>query len=575
MSIKKSKRRWLRWLLYFLLFVVVCIIVVALSADQILENRVKNEISAYFKHDSTSMYNIEFDTVKIRIWLGDFKLTNLRVSPKEAYFDSLYNDNLNLVMLISAKQFVVKGLDIRKLLFNDLIEIDKIELRRPVMEYHYNPEVEDDGETKPMNEIMTDVFISASIKDLLIQDAAILIHDVKKDSIIELKIDSATLKVDNILMDTNTIKRNIPFEYGELKLDVREVHLGSLKMYTINFDKFEISIKDSLLAITNFQVIPKYDNDKFNELVGYQGDIFTISSEKLILRGFDTHKMADNKRIDIDAIELTGIDLMDYRDRRIPRPSFKYKPLFSEIIRNIPFTINIKKVIADNGKIAYLEVAPEGEKPGEVVLTDVDLVITNITNDSAILVDKPDMVVDIAAKLMDKSLFKVNLKFPILDESKNFVTQGTLDQIMGSAMNPFLGPAGGVEVKSGDILGASFNIYSDNDISGGTLDIEYEDLKIDVLSAKKEDKSNWFLSLGANAAVKSTNLKDSKKYKQGEIYYERNKDKSFFNFYVKSLMSGLQSVAASFTVQSEEKRAKKKEKESRKEKRKEKKGTGL
>jgi hypothetical protein len=135
-----------------------------------------------------------------------------------------------------------------------------------------------------------------------------------------------------------------------------------------------------------------------------------------------------------------------------------------------------------------------------------------------------------------------------------------------SILNPFVGPVAGAEIKSGEILGAKFSIYGDNDTSGGTVDIEYKDLKVDVLSSKKEDKTNWFLSFGANTVIRKNNLTDTRRYRQGEVYFERRKDKAFINFFVKSLLSGLQSTVAPVTVKKEKGEGKREKGEGREEK---------
>jgi hypothetical protein len=253
-------------------------------------------------------------------------------------------------------------------------------------------------------------------------------------------------------------------------------------------------------------------------------------------------------------------ELEVYRDHRLPEPPFKYKPLISETVRDIPFTLDIEKLILKNGKITYLEVAPKGTEPGEITLTNVFATTYNVTNDDVILKSSPDMILDAEAKLMGESMFKVNCKFPILDESDHFTTSGTLGSMSATDMNPFIKPIAGAEIKSGDVLGVTFDIHGNNDFSGGTVNMEYKDLKVDVLSTKKEDKTNWFLSVGANTVIRTNNLKDTKRYREGMVYFERRQDKAFINFFVKSLVSGLQSTVAPVTVKKETRKEEKREK---------------
>jgi len=560
MSSKKSKKRWWRWIIYSVIFLVIAAIIVIFGAEVFLEKKVKNEISKYFRDDPSSMYDIEFVDVRISVWQGDFKLDSLRVEPKPHYIDSLKNGQIDLAMHVTAERFVVNGLDIWKLLRKGLIKIKDIELKRPVIKYVYNPDVEIKSDTKPLNEILTGVFVSASIKNLDISDADILVRNIKNEEIIDLKIDSASLYVRDIFLDTSSLKRSVPLNYNDLHMDVRAVYLGSLAMYSISFDKYEISVKDSLTSISNFKLIPKYSKDKFNEIIGHQGDRFNISSKKITIHGFDIFRIIAHKRLDLNYIEILNPELEVYRDNRMSVAPFKYKPLMSETVRDIPFIVDIDSVILHNGKINYQEFAPKGPNAGEVILEEVVAKAYNVTNDAAILKNEPDMTLDAQAKLMGKALFKVACNFPILDPNDHFDTKGSLGSMQASAMNPFVGPVAGAEIKSGEVLGVRFHIYGDNNTSGGTVDIEYKDLKIDVLSAKKEDKSNWFLSVGANTVIRTNNLKDTKKYREGEVYFERRKDKAFINFFVKSLVSGLQSTVAPITVKKETRKEEKKEK---------------
>jgi len=267
MSKKKTKHRWLNILLIIFGIIVIIVVALFLSADYYLESRVKREISKYFRDDPSSMYNIEFKQVSISTITGDFSLSDLKVVPKDAYIDSLNNDYLNVVLHITADRFEVNNLDIKNLILNGLIDIKSIELIHPEIRYVYNPDVKLVSETKPLNEILSDVFVSANIQKLDIEDASIVIDNIRNEEIVDYKIDSASLHVTDIHIDTSYLRRSVPLEFNDLRMDVHAVYIGSLDMYYINFDNYEISVKDSLTSITNFSLLVKENlmDDQFKK----------------------------------------------------------------------------------------------------------------------------------------------------------------------------------------------------------------------------------------------------------------------------------------------------------------------
>ena len=88
---------------------------------------------------------------------------------------------------------------------------------------------------------------------------------------------------------------------------------------------------------------------------------------------------------------------------------------------------------------------------------------------------------------------------------------------------------------TGTITSLNFDFKGNNDIMNGKFRITHKDLKVNILDKDTKEKKK-FLSAVANLVVK----KDSKKFPESvDIYVERNKQRSFFNFYWKGIEDGL------------------------------------
>lgn len=84
-----------------------------------------------------------------------------------------------------------------------------------------------------------------------------------------------------------------------------------------------------------------------------------------------------------------------------------------------------------------------------------------------------------------------------------------------------------------------FDFHGNDNGSKGNFGLNYDDLKFTIYKKNDRKKKNKFLTAVAGIFVK----KDSdEKIKQTEIEVEREKDKSFYNMFWKSIAEGLKKI---------------------------------
>jgi hypothetical protein len=125
-------------------------------------------------------------------------------------------------------------------------------------------------------------------------------------------------------------------------------------------------------------------------------------------------------------------------------------------------------------------------------------------------------------------------------------------------MNPLLENIAFVKVKKGTCNLVKFEFQANNDFAKGFLDFTYKNLAIRLID-KKTLKDKGFggsvASFVANAfVVRSSNPKYGLFMRQGKIFFQRDKHKSFFNYLAKATLSGVNSTIRGVNEERKEKR---------------------
>ena len=193
--------------------------------------------------------------------------------------------------------------------------------------------------------------------------------------------------------------------------------------------------------------------------------------------------------------------------------------------------------------ITYLEKGNEIYQTGKVELQDFYASCFNVTNQSGRIKNKPNMQVSVQTRLMGKGTLKSDFRFNLSSKSHKFSYQGSLSEMSMTAFNPFIEPLTNISIKEGISKSITFDVDANKNMATGVMNFEYKNLKIAVQKKDKEDKQGIkekVKSFFANLfVVKKDNPKKNEPLRKAYISYERDPTKSFFNYYWKTLLSGM------------------------------------
>jgi hypothetical protein len=127
----------------------------------------------------------------------------------------------------------------------------------------------------------------------------------------------------------------------------------------------------------------------------------------------------------------------------------------------------------------------------------------------------------------------------------------------------------GVKVTGGIINSLEFSFTANDSLSTGTVDMDYEKIKLEILNEKSDKKTKkGFMTFAANTAIKSNNRKGKSTYLQGVINTTRVQEKDVWPYLWHSIQAGLVSTLAPFKNTKEDKQQQKEVRKEMREKKK-------
>jgi uncharacterized Zn finger protein len=315
-------------------------------------------------------------------------------------------------------------------------------------------------------------------------------------------------------------------------------------MYLIKSNNVTYSYKENRLILDSVYLIPRYGRKEFFKKAVYQTDRISLKGKNIIIDGIDFESILTDRIYHINRVSLNGFEMIDHRDKRYKRKPGETKPMPQTALRNLPFKITIDSLFANNSYILYGEYVDESQKPGEAYFTDFNLTVSNITNVNKSITRNPRMDIQMSTKLMDDAKLTLNMGFILIDTLDYFEYSGHMNYFDITKMNPMVENLLGLTIKSGKGTLDINEVKGNNDVARGELFFKYKNFKLGLYNRNKAKEVTGILSPIVSFVVndiklRSNNPKSLGKPRIGEVYFERDKEKSILNYIWKSTMSGL------------------------------------
>lgn len=305
--------------------------------------------------------------------------------------------------------------------------------------------------------------------------------------------------------------------------------------------------EDRTLTTGPYSIKPLLGEKEYFEKLGWQSEYITVSGKIISITGLQ-YGVQEAKAITASGVLLKDILLTSFRDKTLPLPDHIFKPMFGQMLAAIPALIAIDTVAVENGSVLVDVISGFTKKRASIPIHNINVVVTGLRNfgynDSLRISGTLQLYNTVAHQIMYKEAHN--------DSLHNFNLLLNTSPIVLSELSNITDPFANVVVKGGlaDTLYAQWN--GNKYAAVGKMHFYYKDLKVQLVKSTDSTRSTFMqriLSLFANDV-----LIRKKNQQASYIFYMRDAQKSVFNYWVKSLLSG----ALSSSVILQEKKLRKK-----------------
>jgi hypothetical protein len=236
------------------------------------------------------------------------------------------------------------------------------------------------------------------------------------------------------------------------------------------------------------------------------------------------------------------IYLKIFRDKRL-RFVKKAKLLPMAQLAEFPFGLFIDSLKIIKSYVEYEEYPEGGTETGLVYFDNLYATLSNINNRNPV----KNMLLSAQSNLLGQGEINVFVTFPA-DKNKRSTIAGTIKNFSIPKINSMLTPATNIKVESGQMKELSFNFRFNAVRSDGELELNYENLKLvtfkedpDKGDALEKDNLKTFIM---NTFIFRKNMDEDvpEEKRTGTVAFVRDDSRSVFNFWVKSVVSGIKSA---------------------------------
>ncbi len=516
-------------------------IAIYVSSDYFIEQKLKSELTKIINTDSLNYYTFSIDKLDLSIVTGSVTIKGVKIMPTKAALDSLerFSNNVRVLINFSCDKIIMKELEIKHFLKTKELIIEKFIVKKPSVTYSFNKNKSYNAKTLALNNLFSNSFKKAALGKFIIDGAQISIKDISETQDL-VKVDNFYFQLTDAMVDSSTIHHFSPFEYSNIEFSADSIHININKDFTILTGALYFNAEKNTTVINNFKLKPAYSQKRFSKINTVQKQWVAISLDTFKITDIQFEKLVQHGEFEINKMTLVNANVGLFKDKSKPAPFLKKQLLPASALKNIKMNLTIDTIEVKRSRIVINEKSKLSGQVSMLSFNELNAQVYGFTNDSIKLSINNYLSVYAQTKIMNAAPVNFEAQFNLLSTNDMHTIKAKVGSAQMSVFNKVLEPMMLVVVKSGKIISLDYQYTATDTEAIGTLDFEYENVKLEVLNKTEQTKKHGFMSLAANTVLKSNNLKEQgKNYSQGVIKAQRVQNKNIFPYLWHTVQSGI------------------------------------
>jgi len=494
------------------------LLIVLLVGSLVLSHFIEKKISNIYVNG----YHVSSKNVSVNLFLRSVQIEN-----------TLIADSINGLMRLQIPEVRIKGISYFNLLFNKKYKVNTIRILKPELFYSNQNDTTSSQKNKAND-------LKLFIKKLEITGAKItMLSSDSKDTLMKTLLG---IELGGLTINDSTGK----YQYKEIGLDRAAFTIQEAeyyfpgKLYRLQLGEAKFDSNDSLFSMKKLELFTNFSQYGLGEFAKTQQTWLHLTFNEIALNQIDLHRLVTDTTLRLNTFKIGNFNALAFKDRRLPFPQKPDTKLPMAMIDGFPFKLHCDSMNIADGHIEYSDRAPNSTDEGKINFDDLRVHAENLSNTTDLIYGKTTM--HAAARVMGQTMLEADFLFPNVKYMEPYTASGYLNPVSFKYFNSILLQSAGVKLSDGKLKNLWYNFTYDNTISNGSVIFEYEGLSVDLMDRKEMDKKEISSFLANAFVLRKDNIRGQKDFKEGKIGFERDKKKAIFNYWWKSLMSGLVST---------------------------------
>ncbi|WP_031427675.1 hypothetical protein [Flavimarina sp. Hel_I_48] len=483
----------------------------------------KNKIVYFLDNALANNITLHYDKVSVDTWGGGVTL-------KDAYLKIAKRGDTLVNTKIKTEIISISGVSYWEYFIENTVHIEEIKVDNNAIWF-----LNDRSVSKP-EEVSGPINLGKKIKIDRIDIGDTSLKILKPGEALPfLKVPRASFSIEDITIDRDLVKRKIPLSYSGMLLEADSIFLNVSKYDNLTIGSMKLQKED--IVLQNTQIKTAYSKTELSRKIKIERDHIDLQIPEFRIGKIVWGFAQDTLFTKAGTMHLNKPTLEIYRDKLVADDKTT-KPLYSKLLRSIPFDIMLDSLTIEDATIVYREKVKEDRPAGEINFSKLDVKASDLGNTYKRGSDTTKLAIN--GFFLDTAPLSIDWSFDVQDPNDTFNIKGFMGQMPAASINSFT--ESNLRAKMvGQVERVYFNINGNDDQSTIDIRMKYDDFKIEILN--KESKKNKFFSAIANLFVpKDSKGKNEEGYRAGRGNTERDKTKSFFNYLWLNLKDGLVEV---------------------------------
>ena len=390
-----------------------------------------------------------------------------------------------------------------------------------------------------------DFFNSAQVKNIFLRKSSI--HIIKAGNPEETLIKNIAFSAEQLGTVSETTDLQEWLAGSNWKISGDGTTLSSKDgIYDMVIGAFDMEKKTGVMHLKEFRLKPRISWPDYVKQLKVQKDLYDFAFSNITAKDLNTSRLvSDNEFIAGELIVTPKMRI--FNDRTIPFDKSSKVGLYpQQQLMAMDFPINIRKLDIRNGAVIYRERGNLSKKTGDVIFTNINGTVTNITNMQTAVNQNPDMILKASATFLGVAKLYTTWNLPLNKGNARFKVSGSIGSFDAKKLNVITEPLGMATISQGRINGLEYSMTGNDFHTDGSATLKYENLKIKLLKSSGDSTADLerksLISFAANLFVKNSNPRNGD-LRSGKIDFDRDVTKSFFNLLWKSIFQASKRIA--------------------------------